>query len=89
MGNMLTASSVVVGTLWAAWKMTITIRISLAEFNAKMEQLQRDVKGVIVVQREHAEKLTQVFVMQERMADGKQRMDAIEERVRDLERSLR
>ena len=76
LGSLIAAAAVVVGIAAAAWRNGLIMKIGLI----RLEALEARTVRI-------ESKVEDIKVMQQQLADGKERMDSLDERVRNLERA--
>lgn len=77
-GSIIAALSIIVSIVAVSWRNSLVIRLALHELG----QLKLDVASVKA-------KIEHIAVLQQQLADGKERMDSLEQRVRDIEQGRR
>ena len=77
-GSMVAMTGIMLSVIIAMWRNGLVLQMGLK----RLENLERQVDGMDMEVR-------RIAVMQQQLLDGKERMDGIDERVRELERARR
>ena len=77
-GSLVAMAGIMASVMFAMWRNGLALQIGLR----RLESLEAQVSGM-----DH--EVRRIAVMQQQLVDGKERMDGIDERVRELERAGR